>query len=335
MRSSIAFLLLVVCIHAASTDEMKDAMMDALRVYSPYGANIVQDRINDQSRALEMESYVDFLKNMRDEATANELPLRQPYKIMNPALANLVAKSDFYYNTAQRDHTHVPNTSPNEMMFMRKLQQSAKSANRALSKQPELPSNTAQRLADLQSLVDKMDRITRNLRSPAKETAYQNAHAQSRMLHRLDHMLDRTNGRLEQAKQEKFENMLNTMMHYHLNDPHYYDELHDHLLEHHLARATSESDFADHVAHDVLYKRLGTHIADEDQMNNYLARNAARDLAVDYRTEHLNQLSNRINEAKAAATAPAAPASTPASTHASTPASTPATPATPATNKTA
>ena len=142
------------------------------------------------------------------------------------------------------------------------------------------------------------------MNSPVKEATYQHAHAQSRMLHRLDHMLDKTNGRLEEAKQQKFENMLNTMMHYHLNDPHYYDELHDHLLEHHLARAADESDFADHVAHNVLYNRLGTHIADEDQMDNYLARSAARDLAIEARTNHLKALDSRLTNPQT----PAAPA---------------------------
>jgi len=302
MRTFIGILLLIAGIYAATNAEIKKNMIDALKIFSPYAATIAEDRINDQSREIEMQNFVDYLKDMRKAAAAPEQPLKQPYKINNPALAKLVARGEFYYNTAQRDHTHVPNTSPNEMMFMRQLQQSAKSANRALNKERELPSNTSKRLADLESLVNQMDRITRNLRSPAKEATYQQAHAQSRMLHRLDHMLDKTNGRLERAKQEKFENMLNTMMHYHLNDPHYYDELHDHLLEHHLARATSESDFADHVAHNVLYNRLGTHIADEDQMNNYLARNAARDLAVQSRTEHLNQLNSRIINAQAAAT---------------------------------
>jgi hypothetical protein len=110
------------------------------------------------------------------------------------------------------------------------------------------------------------------------------------MLHRLTHALDKTNGRLNEAKQDKFEKMMDTMMHHHLNDPHYYDELHDHLLSHHLSRAQNEEDFADHVAHNVLYNRLGTQIADEDQLNSYVANYASRDLATQARTSHLNQL---------------------------------------------
>jgi len=239
MRTFVIGLILfisLVCGATKTSKEMRDAMLDKIGYYSDYAKVIMQDRIADQERIDELDSFIDKLKDERKEAAKTELPLRQPYKIMNPRLANLVAKGDLYNKVAKRDHTHVPNTSPNELMYMKQLQRSVKNANKALSRPAQLPSNTSKRLGDLQSLVDQMDRITRNLKSPAKEATYQHAHAQSRMLHRLDHMLDKTNGRLEQAKQEKFENMLNTMMHYHLNDPHYYDELHDHLLEHHLAR---------------------------------------------------------------------------------------------------
>lgn len=314
----IAFAFVVVCTAALSDSQVKSALLDVLKSYNTYASTILSDRINDQSRVANLDNYIHALKKERNTMQNPQAPLRQPYKIMTPSLANLISKAKEYTTTAVRDHTHVPNTSTSELMLMRGLQQKTKSANRALRDTQQMPSDTSRRLASLESLVSTMDRITRNLQSPEKEATFQHAHAQSRMLHRLDHMLDKTNGRLEEAKQRKFENMMNTMMHYHLNDPHYYDELHDHLLAHHLSRARDESDFADHVAHNILYNRLGTHLADEDQLNNYIATTAARDLATQSRTNHLNQLHNRITSAAAAATTASSTASSTASTTAST-----------------
>ena len=161
MRTVISLLLLICAIGAITDAQLQDSLLSSLRTFSPYAGNVAEDRMNTQRRENEMEDFVHHLKKLRNESTTRDIPLRQPFKIMNPALANLVAKSEFYYNTAQRDHTHVPNTSPNEMMFMRQLQHSAKNANKALNKPRELPSNTSKRLSDLQSLVDQMDRITR------------------------------------------------------------------------------------------------------------------------------------------------------------------------------
>ena len=164
MRTFVIGLILfisLVCGATKTSKEMRDAMLDKIGYYSDYAKVIMQDRIADQERIDELDSFIDKLKDERKEAAKTELPLRQPYKIMNPRLANLVAKGDLYNKVAKRDHTHVPNTSPNELMYMKQLQRSVKNANKALSRPAQLTSNTSKRLGDLQSLVDQMDRITR------------------------------------------------------------------------------------------------------------------------------------------------------------------------------
>jgi len=286
--------LLVLCLSLTCfADELSDSV-NRVRQVNPFAADTIVDRLRVQKDSYNLDKLIAQERSNLQDYTTPVPPLKTPFKVMTPSLNNLIVRAQRYTNTAKQEHTHVPNTSTSEMMFMQQLQHTAKKADKALNKPVVNSADTSARLQSLQRLVNQMSRISANLKSPEKEQAYTHAHAQSRMLHRLSHVMDKTNGRLEAAKQHKFNTMLDTMVHHHLNDPHYYDELHDHLLAHHLARAKNQNDFADHVAHNVLYHRLGTHIADEDQLNNYLATNAARDLAIQARTQNLNGLNSRI-----------------------------------------
>jgi len=100
---------------------------------------------------------------------------------------------------------------------------------------------------------------------PAEETEEQQAMfaraaGQSQMLHRVAHAIDRlaVNSQNDFDRKVKYDNMLNTLMHDHLNDPRYHDTLHDHLLAHHLGTYPhSDAEFNEHLAQHMLYSDVG------------------------------------------------------------------------------
>lgn len=92
-----------------------------------------------------------------------------------------------------------------------------------------------------------------------QEEMFARSSAQSQMLHRMVHAIDRLalNTQNDFARKVSYDRTMNELMHQHLADPRFHDGLHDHLLAHHLTQAHTDDEYNEHLAQHLLYHDAG------------------------------------------------------------------------------
>ena len=166
-------------------------------------------------------------------------------------------------------------------------------------------------LGALKGVLDQSNMLGDILESPAQTALHQHAHAQSRTLHRLSHVLEQMNENADEDRQRRNDDMMSVLLHAHLEDPEYHDSLHDHLLAHHLSFATHHpQEFDQHIADHLLYHDLGRHVEEDD---NNTEENPFMDITNAIAPQYMPK-PIKINQAPAAPAAPAAPVAPAATT---------------------
>jgi len=185
----------------------------------------------------------------------------------------------------------VPSGStPQEMMLFQQLLSGIKRTSRKKDAAPAMHTASPQQLNAIQSLTDQINEVSNTLESPEQNALHQHAHAQSRLLHRMNHVLDAMGDELDSEKKRNYEEMMTTLMHQHLSDPDYHDSLYDHLLAHHLvATRHRDHEFNDHLTHHLLYHDLDSHIGHDFDVNDGLGAVLSNPLA---QKESLAQTAN-------------------------------------------
>lgn len=92
-----------------------------------------------------------------------------------------------------------------------------------------------------------------------QEEMFARSNAQSQMLHRMAHAIDRLalNTQNDFARKVGYDRTMNALMHQHLEDPRYHDGLHDHLLAHHLTQPHTDDEYNEHLAQHLLFHDAG------------------------------------------------------------------------------
>jgi len=120
----------------------------------------------------------------------------------------------------------VPSGStPEEMMLFQQLLSGIKRTSRKKDAAPAMHTASNTQLNTIQALTDQINEVSNSLESPEQNALHQHAHAQSRLLHRMNHVLDAMGDELDSEKKRNYEDMMTTLMHQHLSDPDYHDSL--------------------------------------------------------------------------------------------------------------
>jgi hypothetical protein len=167
-----------------------------------------------------------------------------------------------------KPHKPQPGSSPQEMMLFHQLFESLRKSPRPASAIPvERPVHKDQ-LRAYERLMEQAHNLGDELESPEATVLHHHAHAQSRVLHRLSHLMETMNDGMDEKRARRYDDMLTVLMHHHLDDPDYHDPLHDHLLAHHLSFAShTPREFDDHLANHLLYHDNGRHMEEDEDHN--------------------------------------------------------------------
>jgi hypothetical protein len=295
--AAIVLVALALSVHGAAvtpfTYQDDPTLLLAVSGRDPVASNLIDRHNKQRERLQQLKDMRENVLHMTDEEREVHAPQPQPYPIMSPHLNRLLVQTRNLRRDIQDNHVHTPGSSPAEHMLYDNLYRDIKSASRALAKDPTPAIPDPAMKGSIAKLTRQISQIGGNLEGKEATEMHQKAHAQSRMLHRMTHALAALGSSLEARKRQNYEGMMGILLQHHLEDPHYQDDslydhllthyqddsLYDHLLTNHLTNERNKEDYADHVAHSLLYHRLDQHIGDDADQTTHLARYAALPMA--------------------------------------------------------
>ena len=203
------------------------------------------------------------LKNTRKSAYSNDY-LTNPHPRSQPqtlAAINQLTHNMKKLRKSLLKQQEVPaGSSPEEMMLYQKLLSGLKRTSRKSTAEPAMREANQNELNAMSHLTDQIHSIATVLESPEENALHRNAHAQSRMLHRMNHVMDAMSDEMDAQKRGHYERMMSVLLQQHLSDPDYHDSLFDHLHHHQRAlklRHDLRNDaFADQLSRGLLYRDL-------------------------------------------------------------------------------
>jgi len=208
------------------------------------------------------------LKNLRSSAYSSDY-LANPSRPAQPdslsAITQLTHNMKKLRKSLLKQQEAPEGSSPEEMMLYHKLLSGLKRTSRKSYAEPAMRQADQSELNALSHLTNQMHSIADALESPEENVLHRNAHAQSRMLHRMNHVLEAMGDEMDAKKQAHYERMMSVLLKQHLSDPDYRDSLYYHLADHanRLNRARRDEEFADQLNRGLLYRDLNTHVGDE------------------------------------------------------------------------
>jgi len=226
--------------------------------FSPVVMNIMDQRFFQKKRQSTLNKLADEIQDMTHELYYRHDPIApRPTPALEPLMKDVVkAMKKAEKRVVKQGDAEKAKT---DMEMFSKLLDSVNHLNKRLDPKPKAftPQQQLVRDKEIQDLL--------YIPQPAEETEEQQAMyarsaGQSQMLHRMAHAIDRLaiNSQNDFDRKVKYDTMMNTLMHDHLNDPRYHDPLHDHLLAHHLAGYPhSDAEFNEHLAQHMLYHDVG------------------------------------------------------------------------------
>jgi hypothetical protein len=243
------------------------ATYDFNKLLKPVEADYVMTQQNIAEVGSGLGTLRDLYKNLRNNAYSDDY-LSNPTPRATPHSAKTIEQLAHNMKKLRKSllkPQDVPEGStPEEMMLFQRLLGGLKRTSRKRDAEPAMHEASQVEIDSLQRLADQVNLVANDLESPEENALHAHAHAQSRMLHRMNHVMDAMSGEMESEKQRHYEDMMSTLLHQHLADPDYHDSLHDHLLAHHLARSHQDDEFVDHLTHHMLYNNLDNKVQDED-----------------------------------------------------------------------
>lgn len=246
MKSVILFTLLCVALCEVSS-------------LTPANSQYVTTQQSISSTDAQLQTLYDTLKNLRTNTYRDEYmntPMRPAAPQTLSAITQLTTNMRKLRKSLLKPAEEQPGQSPEEMMLYHKLLSGLKRTSRSSHATPAMRPASQEQLDALSRLTQQLHDVSSVLESPETNALHRQAHGQSRLLHRMTHVMDAMSGEMSASRQRHYESLLNTLLDQHLSDPDYHDSLHDHLLAHHLLRSTRDGEFTDHLTHHMLYNSL-------------------------------------------------------------------------------
>ena len=239
----------------------------AVSSLSPSASEYVKAQQSIASTDAQLQTLYETLKGLRSSTYRDEYvnsPTRPAAPQTLSAITQLTTNMKKLRKSLLKGAEVQEGQSPEEMMLYHKLLSGLKRTSRSSRAVPALRAASQEQVAALSGLTEQINALSRGLESAEVGELHRRAHAQSRLLHRMTHVLDAMGDELSAGKRRHYETLLSTLLDQHLSDPDYRDGLSPHLLAHHLVRSRGDAEFGEHLARHVLYGSLDRPLGVDD-----------------------------------------------------------------------
>jgi hypothetical protein len=272
-----AFLLLAIFLGIVCAQIPNDLNLK----YDPYTNSHINQIIFSADRQNDLMDMSDRVERMIRRVATTPPPPPRANPVLSPLFDDLVKSLGGVKKVLDKEHTEHPADDPAQMKMYGKLMSNLRKSHRRLDFSAPKPAATSKEIGAIKNLIYQQSQVESRAETPEQLAMHQKAHAQSRIIHRLSHAVERMSDTFDDDQRERYEHMLALLMHGHLSDPYYHDDpLHDHLLAHHIARKHRDDEFADHLAHHVLFSNLDNHIEHDHDIDRQVGSILAQPLTL-------------------------------------------------------